>query len=191
MPLYSLRISSCRPAPVLHAQPSATTSSLCASGVLGHRRAVDVSRQAQLALPHYSAFIHTCRSRSRIQTQPRESRTHPGRTAFPALPVTRSPTRSLARLLACSLACTHAPTRARNTPAEAAEQKTPIGSVFIYCTSTVFLPARSQPGRPAPASRTCTKHRTTRHPSLATCSYKTAPDAHFLARPAAACRSRN
>lgn len=200
---------------MLHAQPSANHEQpLPHPGVLGHRRAVDVSRQAQLAFPYYTTylpqgttahtyFIHTrSRSESHSQTQPREQNpksTHtPDNSSSCALPgpgniINNTNKHTQPDPLACSLARTHASTHARNTSAEAAEQETPIGSVFIYCTSTLSCLLAHTAWLACIASCTSTKHRTVphplpRHPSLVDCSYKTAPDFHFLARSASAAR---
>lgn len=198
---------------MLHAQPSATTSSLCLLCAILGSLVIDVpstsADRRSWALPHcystttYPAYIHT-----HVQIQIQRIQTQPSQLRERAEPTPDDRQRSLSCSpgniiiipkqhtqpdpLACSLVRWLAPTHphphhtARNTPAEAAEQNTPIGSVFIYCTSTVF------PACSLTAWLACicvpylyqTPHRTTtcsfpRHPSLDTCSYKTAPGFPF------------
>lgn len=195
---------------MLHAQPSATTSSFCLCvqswgpwSSTSHRRqqtgAVGPSHATTL---HHVPCVHTYTRtdpdpENSNPTQPTQSKTRPGRQRFslsPALPgniIIIPKQHTQPDPLACSLVRWFAPTHphphhtARNTPAEAAEQNTPIGSVFIYCTSTVF-PACSLTAWLACICipylyQTTTPHhdRFPRHPSLATCSYKTAPEFPF------------
>lgn len=194
---------------MLHAQPSATTSSLCLcvqswgpwSSTSRRRQqtgAVGPSYTATLPPRTLRTYIHTYRSRSReFKPNPANSeRAEPtpddrqhSLSCSPGNIILIPKQHTQPDPLACSLVRWFAPTHphphhtARNTPAEAAEQNTPIGSVFIYCTSTVF------PACSLTAWLACicipylyqTPHRTTtcsfpRLPSLDTCSYKTAPD---------------
>lgn len=159
---------------MLHAQPSANHEQpLPHPGVLGHRRAVDVSRQAQLAFPYYTTylpqgttahtyFIHTrSRSESHSQTQPREQNpksTHtPDNSSSCALPgpgniINNTNKHTQPDPLACSLARTHAsthpPTHATRLPKLPSEKRR---SVLFLSIVQVPFPACSltQPGWPA------------------------------------------